>query len=186
MKKSQRDARFVKPCNAMVSNFSMFRKIMRLGNWLEASQSVYGILLNPKGHSASEIVTELADLWTTIFDDVHCLIKMGVFSSKRALALADDQAAKSWIIAIAFNLRKEFCKYQEIQRMRAIQDSEKLRNDAFWTQISFFKFLCDGIFCSFDVWDIPLDGIVQTLAGLGSGMLSYYKLYQKEAAKHAK
>lgn len=190
MKYRKKKSKLVPPISALASNLSLFREILRVGTWLEALLSLYSIATtdSDKKVPITDIITDVSDLYSTFLDDVHCLIRMGVFHSERVSTFAEDQAAQAWLLAIVLNIRKEYMKYQTIQSKRHEKDDSKLQHDAYWSIISMSKLFCDGVFCSVDIWNLPsfLDpSLVQIIFGMSSGILSYSKLYHKAATASA-
>lgn len=142
----------------LASNMSLFRAMMRLGNWLEPSHSI------SKGSKGEDLVVDALDVCTAICDDIICLKKMGIVKNKRVTAIADQQAAMCWFLAILFNLKNAYRKYK--------------KDPTVINLVSFWKLFCDGMFCAVDVFDIPSE-LLSILSGFGSGILSYYKLWVK-------
>lgn len=106
----------------IVSNFSMFRKIMRFGNWLEPLHNLCHTNMasykdsfgNTKHISSLEHMTkhiahtpafhDIVELYNSIFDDVYLFYKMGIFGNSRAAkrwgVWSDLQANKAWFVSI--------------------------------------------------------------------------------------
>jgi hypothetical protein len=157
------------PIKPLVTQLSMFRKIIRLGNWLKSLREII-----KQGWTQTEIV-DYIDLYTEIFDDIYLLVKIGVLAgnnpkrSKRWEHIADREASRGWFLSIIFNL------YGELQKRKRVTDPQARR----MSTISTVKLLCDGVFCGVDVFELEVDSMVQICSGLMSGMLSYYKIFRK-------
>lgn len=173
------------PLNPLISHMSMVRQIIRLGNWISTLSEVC--------HEWEFKVTKdrfvlLVDLYTEVFDDIYCLGKMGVLKNKRLLAIADVQAVRGWFIAIIFNLRDEFVKYQNrksiLRGLNGRVSPEKLaalKEESYTGTITTTKLLCDFVFCGIDFFELDVDPAYQIITGLLSGILGYHKLYRKLA-----
>uniref|UniRef100_A0A060T5L1 ARAD1B05170p n=1 Tax=Blastobotrys adeninivorans TaxID=409370 RepID=A0A060T5L1_BLAAD len=189
---------FTRPCSAMVSNFSLFRNIMRLGDWLDAciaTEELLAKVSSQKGKLDSKdvrkLIVAMADFWNTINDDIYTTWKMGVHRSKGMASMAEIQASYGWIIAIVLNLLTEWEKYQELKVKMQLATSkvqEKqghdqtikgLHNSLHMSRLNMLKLTFDGLFCLIDVFQLDIDPIFQILTGMGSGIIGYYKVYQK-------
>jgi hypothetical protein len=176
------------PLNPLVSHLSMFRKIIRLGNWIstlsELCEEWKGVskMINKDG------ILLLIDLYTEIFDDIYCLGKMGILKNKRLLQVADVQAVRGWFYSILFGLHTEFVKYQarqvKIQTLNknggmTSEQKAALKEEVYASSISTTKMFCDLVFCGIDYFELDADPAYQIVTGLASGVLGYHKLYRK-------
>lgn len=163
--------------NPLISGFSTFRKIIRLGNFLTTAREI-----QLHGWTKAHVI-EYIDLYNEIFDDIYLLLKLGVVFSrkdakktKRWVHLADREANRAWLAAIFLNLNSEFRKRQAINA----QNAEKKSQDALlWSNISIFKLFCDLIFCWIDLFETEVDPSVQIITGLLSGICGYCKTWHK-------
>ncbi|CAN6674740.1 hypothetical protein TRVA0_063S00276 [Trichomonascus vanleenenianus] len=186
------------PISKIASGFSLFRAIMRMFNWMEPVYNLGEMLLSSKRQFGLDLIVELLDFSTAVTDDISCLKKMGVITNKQFVAKAEKQGAWTWFLSILINLRKEHAKYRALSQQiialeyRQQRDSEKhdleeyaakrkkIEDAMYWSRVSFWKLMSDGAFCFFDVFEPPLDAVIQTLAGLSSGILAYHKIYAKK------
>lgn len=175
---------------------------MRLGDWLDAciaTEELLAKVSSQKGKLDSKDVRKLiiamADFWNTINDDIYTTWKMGIHRSKGMASTAEIQSSYGWIIAIALNLLTEWEKYQDLKikmqlatsQTSLVQEKTKdkdqtingLRNSLHMSRLSMLKLIFDGLFCLIDVFELDIDPIFQILTGMGSGIIGYYKVYQK-------
>jgi uncharacterized protein (DUF2384 family) len=75
-------------------------------------------------------------------------------------------------MAIIINLQAEIFKYRKMPKSASYEQ----RKDSL---LNMAKLSFDFIFCLVDVADLKVDPYVQILTGLGSGLLSYRKVYNK-------
>jgi hypothetical protein len=150
----------------------MFRKIIRLGNWLESSQNIYDMLTSSSQKLQTRImnldfIIEIVDLWTSFFDDVYCLCKMGVLRSKKLEKYSEIQASQAWFLSIILNLYVLYNDHVKLQSKDKIE-SRKI----YWSKVSIAKLVFDGLFCSVDVFEMDFHPAFQTITGFMSGILS--------------
>lgn len=181
-----------RPLNPLISQLSMFRKIIRLGNWMSTLHELSEEWNGFKKLMTKDMIVLLIDLYTEIFDDIYCLGKMGVVKNKQLQKSADEQAIKGWFYSIIFGLHGQFIKYQEIQhKIRELkrqnggsmtcEQNIALKEEIYASRINTTKMVCDFIFCGIDYFELDVDPIFQIVSGLASGILGYHKLYRKVA-----
>lgn len=147
---------------SLISQFSQFRKIIRLGNWLAIARHLYL-------HKKIEIL-ELVDLYTEISDDIYCLGRMGVLS-KNLGHRADFHANIGWFLSVVLQLQAKLDLYVKSGKLDIA---------------SMVKLLCDMVFSGLDVFEFegPKVTKTQTVVGLISGVLSYRKIYNQHYLQH--
>ncbi|ORY92309.1 hypothetical protein BCR43DRAFT_566524 [Syncephalastrum racemosum] len=147
----------------MVSQFSMTRKILRLGS------SIAPIRELADGASFWKSVVLVNEIGNGVADDVYCFYKLGVVSSKIGNQ-AEWIAIYCWFAAILHDIRANVAQLQKCR-----DDPEKY----FMTQVSIAKLSMDGVFCACDIWKPRFSDGVQAWSGFFSGSLSAYKLWKK-------
>ncbi|KAI9259881.1 hypothetical protein BY458DRAFT_516935 [Sporodiniella umbellata] len=158
--------RFVqtKDGSTLTSQFSMTRKVLRLGNATgalrELKQGAFGFFL-------------LNDAINGICDDAFCLYKLGWVSRRWGLR-AERIAAYCWFLAILKDLRKQAIVLRE-ERAISIDRQEK----RWLTQVSIVKLSMDGVFCACDILQPTYSPGIQAWTGFLSAFLASYKLWTK-------
>lgn len=160
--------------NGMVSNFSQFRKIIKLGEWLGPVEDLITSKqpLLSLGHQA-----EIMEVINTIGDDIYCLSKIGVVKGKRLGRNGELMANWGWYGAIFLNIKVGIETYGI-----AVKSGNK---EAIWdAKLTLFKLANDFIFCTIDCLEPEgLSNIYQTVTGLSSGCVGFYKLWKKISKK---
>ncbi|AOW04637.1 hypothetical protein B0I72DRAFT_140420 [Yarrowia lipolytica] len=160
--------------NGMVSNFSQFRKIIKLGEWLGPVEDLV-TTKNPLTSLAFQ--SELMEVINTIGDDIYCLSKIGVVKGKRLGRNGELMANWGWYGAIFINIKVGIETYQ----LAAKSGDEAAIWDA---KLTLFKLANDFIFCTIDCLEPEgLSNIYQTVTGLASGSVGFYKLWRKISKK---
>ncbi|ODV91466.1 hypothetical protein CANCADRAFT_71370 [Tortispora caseinolytica NRRL Y-17796] len=158
---------------ALVDNFSMFRKMIRLFDWVEPLHEIAEYVM-PAGNNKGKvdmlaISRSVFDLVNTVADDVYCLYKMKVIQSKQIGEIADVQSNRAWLGTICIDLRLLFEKRQTILQMKASKDRDEALK---MNTVSILKLTCDFGFCAVhDVFEWRLSPIYQASLGLGSAFL---------------
>ncbi|KAI9497950.1 peroxisomal biogenesis factor 11-domain-containing protein [Zychaea mexicana] len=162
-----------KTWSPMVSQFSMTRKILRLGLFIApARQLLYD-------NNKTDLVAScflLNELGNTVADDIFCLYKLGLVSSKLGKQ-AEVVACYCWFAGILHDVHENWMTLRQL-RQKQVVDDEKMFN----TQLSIVKLSMDGVFCACDIWQPSFASGVQAWSGFFSGTLSGYKLWRKIAA----
>ncbi|KAI9018078.1 peroxisomal biogenesis factor 11-domain-containing protein [Phycomyces nitens] len=160
----------------LTSQFSMTRKILRLGHvigpireLLESKTPLKTIEL------VNGVVQELAD-------DLYCLFKLGIVPS-RIGKRAEIIAYYCWFAAILADTRSGLKSLARMQAKQVSQEELAEHNQKLhMAKVSFAKLMLDGVFCACDIWQPEFGSTVQVWAGLCSGSLSGYKLWHKFSA----
>ncbi|KAH6575602.1 hypothetical protein BASA60_004905 [Batrachochytrium salamandrivorans] len=183
----------------LASHFSLARKMVRLGHWLEpindylefSKNPIQDMSLNP---TAAEInIHRLAPLnagigiLNDVCDDVICLSKMGLLSNlsphwiQRATTLSD----RCWYTSIFVDLYTAYHARQKLYTALA-KTTDPIQHQAitdkiFMQHISIAKLSMDFVFCSVDVLKIgdQVSQGVQIIPGFLSALLGTFKLYRK-------
>lgn len=145
-----------------ISQMSMTRKVIKLGHGIYP----YMVLTKPN-LSTFEVIREIVEFINDFWDDVYCVSRIGTLRSARLERLSEDWANRSWMTGVIMDLyllfqrrrvitaklketeEKKHLKVEltvlgadEISRIR-----EKIKNDAYWTDVSIAKLLADFGFC---------------------------------------
>lgn len=128
--------------STITSNFSMTRKLLRLGTALEPMRQ-----LSTKNTVLQFILLSHA-IVNNISDDIFCLHKLGVFG-KNVGDRSETLSAYLWFSGIFIDLRDNFKSLVKLQQQSVSKDLsiEQRRQKIFVTEISIIKLLMDGIFC---------------------------------------
>ncbi|PRT55069.1 hypothetical protein B9G98_02689 [Wickerhamiella sorbophila] len=138
----------------LARELSMFRKVIKLFDWVKTLREI---------QEDDELDwISLVDLYTEIMDDLYFYAKIGVLD-KRLTDRFARQADIGWFITIFGNLYR---KSQVSVKGKA------------W-RLDVAKLLCDLVFCTIDVFEIPADGSWQIVSGLASASVGYYKIWRK-------
>ncbi|KAG5355908.1 hypothetical protein CJU89_5622 [Yarrowia sp. B02] len=159
--------------NGMVSNFSQFRKIIKLGEWLGP---VEDLVTSKHPFTSLGYQAEIMEVINTIGDDLYCLGKIGVIKGKLARH-GELMANWGWYGAIFINIKVGIETYN-----LAVKAGDP---DAIWdAKLTLFKLANDFIFCTIDCLEPEgLSNIYQTVTGLASGSVGFYKLWKKISKK---
>lgn len=140
--------------NPLARELSMFRKVIKLFDWVKTLREI---------QEEDELDwVALVDLYTEIMDDLYFFAKIGVLD-KRLTDRFARQADIGWYITIFANLYKKF--------------KAPVKGQAWRLDVT--KLLCDFVFCTIDVFEIPADGSWQIVSGLASASVGYYKIWRK-------
>ncbi|VVT58018.1 uncharacterized protein SAPINGB_P005996 [Magnusiomyces paraingens] len=134
----------IKWARTMVPQLSMFRKIMRMGNWMEPLHlllhSVPVRILRSRNIKANilthDVLDAVIELYNAIFDDIYLFFKLGLVLKDRPKLghKADLHANYAWLAAIALaffgehsNLWSQARRHTRIAAEQALyQDAETL------------------------------------------------------------
>lgn len=140
--------------NPLARELSMFRKVIKLFDWVKTLREI---------QEEDELDwVALVDLYTEIMDDLYFFAKIGVLD-KRLTERFARQADIGWYITIFANLYNKF--------------KAPVKGKAWRLDVT--KLLCDFVFCTIDVFEIPADGSWQIVSGLASASVGYYKIWRK-------
>lgn len=104
----------VKWARAIVPQFSMFRKIMRFGNWMEPIHHFLHVPWASRKLLAGALLSRhtldaALELYNAAFDDIYLFCKFGLFKDRPALGpWADMHANYSWLAAIFLAMYSEY------------------------------------------------------------------------------
>ncbi|KAI8136665.1 hypothetical protein BJV82DRAFT_526745 [Fennellomyces sp. T-0311] len=160
-----------KTWSPMVSNFSMTRKVLRLGLFMGPARQ---LLFNK--HDIITTVFLVNEFGNDMADDLFLLYKMGLVGPKIGKH-AELVAYYCWFTGILHDLHENYMTLRQL-RAKEIVDEEKV----FTTQLSMVKLTMDGVFCACDIWQPSFSPGVQAWAGFFSGSISGYKLWRKTAS----
>ncbi|KAG1241931.1 hypothetical protein G6F68_016438 [Rhizopus microsporus] len=157
--------------STITSQFSITRKVLRLGNAIGPVREI-----SPWKDSPKTTFFLLNEIVNDISDDVFCFYKLGLVNKKIGTR-AEIISAYCWFISIAKEmehavnlLRQQSSKH----KMTALDEQDK-----WMIKVSIVKLFMDGIFCGCDLWRPAYSNGAQAWSGLFSGLLSLYKLWVK-------
>lgn len=179
---------------AIVPQFSLFRNILRFGNWMRPLRS-----LTTQQQSHSKCLDEVIDLYNAVFDDLYLFTKIGLLVDiyPRLGKVADRQANYAWMCSIVLGLEREYRKLSALStcstgHSNVAKTKDSQRADAhsqycqckecqqrFLSQLNATKLFCDLIFCGLDLAELRVSPLIPTAAGLVSAIIGYYKIYLK-------
>ncbi|KAI8378905.1 peroxisomal biogenesis factor 11-domain-containing protein [Blakeslea trispora] len=161
-----------KQWSTLASQFSMTRKVLRLGNALPSLRE-----MRPRHDSVWNTLVLSNEAVNAISDDVFCLYKLGFVGSHLGHR-SEMVAAYCWFFAILVDLRSAFQSHAKLSHKKA-DDSLEHRQKVFMAEVSLVKLTMDGIFCACDIWQPSYSSSVQAWSGFFSGVLAGYKLCVK-------
>ncbi|GAA5807855.1 hypothetical protein MFLAVUS_001234 [Mucor flavus] len=159
--------------STITSNFSMTRKLLRLGTAI-GPIGRFSLAKN----SLSETVILSNAIVNNISDDVFCLYKLGVFGSYLG-ERSERLSAYCWFAGIFVDLRENMKSLLNLQKNASKLSLQERKEKIFVTEISIIKLLMDGIFCACDIWKPTHSPSTQAWSGFLSGFLAAYKLWIK-------
>lgn len=127
--------------STITSNFSMTRKLLRLGTAI-GPIGRFSLAKN----SLSETVVLSNAIVNNISDDVFCLYKLGVFGSYLG-ERSERLSAYCWFAGIFIDLRENMKSLLNLQKNASKLSLQERKEKIFVTEISIIKLLMDGIFC---------------------------------------
>ena len=177
----------------IATQFSIARKIVRLGHWLEPLNDHFellakdGALFNPTTDNWLRLLTPFY-IWVSIMndisDDIVCIGKMGLID-KAWVDWATPISDKLWFSTIFFDVYENMHASKKlsyaIQQTREEQEKSKLLLKMHVQRVSLLKLFMDLVFCTVDVFQLggrASDGW-QVVSGLLAAFLGTYKLYIK-------
>ncbi|KAG1526258.1 hypothetical protein G6F52_002595 [Rhizopus delemar] len=158
-----------RPYTPLVSQFSITRKILRLGNAI-------GPLREMKDADGKERMVLFVKVMNGVSDDVFCFYKLGLLTDPVGRR-AERVAAYCWFISIAKEMEHavNLLRQQSSKHKMTTLDEQ----DEWMIKVSIVKLFMDGIFCGCDLWRPAYSNGAQAWSGLFSGLLSLYKLWVK-------
>ncbi|KAK9768140.1 hypothetical protein K7432_001490 [Basidiobolus ranarum] len=184
-----------KRLSALSSSFSNTRKILRLGNCVEPYNKLnteYGKLNQLKGYSSVQLYLYIrvvfktaVSLVNTLSDDLFCLSKLGVLSPEVGRRTG-RLSLRLWMINIVLDsqdsIQESFKLLNTLKMDTGKRDEVKTLDQLFWSCLNVVKLLCDGIFCSYDIFECKFSPLFHASVSLISGVLSTYKLWFRTIA----
>ncbi|CAG8633919.1 27573_t:CDS:2 [Dentiscutata erythropus] len=181
---------------AMTSQFSTTRKIIRLAHFLEPYSELREYYTGARRISRSSTSYEklvhyfgalnaFLGLMNDIFDDLYCLGKIDILD-KSIAKWAEPISIKLWFFCICLDIHETLFKiWQMNKKIKKVnsEELEKYQQRLHWLNISLAKFFMDFLFCGYDFFDFTFSDGVQALSGFFAGILSFYKLWEKENQK---
>ncbi|KAI9258102.1 peroxisomal biogenesis factor 11 [Phascolomyces articulosus] len=168
-----------KTWSPMVSNFSMTRKILRLGLFIAPVREL--TFSRPDLMTSCFLINEVGN---TLADDIFCFYKMGLVGNQLGKK-AEVIAIYCWFAGILRDFSENLMTLQHLRRQQEQKGGDEdhtLHEKVFTTQLSIVKLTMDGVFCGCDIWQPSFSSGVQAWSGFFSGCLSGYKLWRKVAA----
>lgn len=134
------DAKFL---STITSNFSMTRKLLRLGSGLGPMREI--VKLKSSLYETFVLTNAIVN---HISDDIFCLHKLGVFGSYLG-DRTERISAYCWFTGILIDLRENTNSLVKLQGQEITSEEqlEAQRQKIHVTEISIIKLLMDGIFC---------------------------------------
>ena len=182
---------FIKESNSkarlgsLSAQFSLTRKILRLGHCLEPFADSVQILKDSNYNDTAQILAPLNAVLSFIndlVDDGICLSKIGVVDKSWTSRLT-PYSDRLWYSTIFIDVHANLMGMQELLAKKEAEKSAELRiqisNKIFMQQLSLVKLLADFTFCSVDVFELPVSPGVQHLSGFLAAILGTFKLYVK-------
>ena len=138
-----------KTWSPMVSNFSMTRKILRVGLFMGPVREL--AFSNPDLMKSCFLLNEVGN---TLADDIFCFYKMGLVGHSLGKK-AELIAIYCWFAGILHDLHENVQSLKELRRQQskciAVDNNNNNNNSldekVFTTQISIVKLIMDGVFC---------------------------------------
>ncbi|KAI7865591.1 peroxisomal biogenesis factor 11-domain-containing protein [Spinellus fusiger] len=164
-----------KQWSPITSQFSLTRKILRLGHAVEPIRDLSSSFsLFKTAYTINAILQDIAD-------DIFCLYKLGLIHAKVGKR-AEVVAYYCWFAAILVDVRKSIGSLHGLQSQK-VKDKHQREHQqkVLIAKVSLSKLLLDGVFCACDIWQPSSANTIQIWAGLCSGSLSGYKLWHKFA-----
>ncbi|CAO3684190.1 unnamed protein product [Rhizopus microsporus] len=151
--------------STMASQFSMTRKILRLGTAVGPFQEI-----EPKLNYRTAIL--LNEIINGVSDDIFCFHKLG-FVSTSIGTRAEIISAYCWFIGILNDIK------DQVQSLKKLQRNNGDKDKIFLAEISIIKLLMDAVFCACDIYHPSYSASAQAWSGFFSGLLAGYKLWIK-------
>ncbi|KAI9027882.1 peroxisomal biogenesis factor 11 [Hyaloraphidium curvatum] len=173
----EKNAALLPRMQALISQFSITRKVLRLGHYVESFEAFWGFVKDPAplmdGEGEPRTLARLAFLnsvlciFNDISDDFCCLSKIG-FLDKWWDRTFSPISARLWFSCILIDINGNRADYRAVDRRLATESArigkngdssssraaalEDLARKRFWLDLSLYKLLADAAFCSVDVW----------------------------------
>ncbi|KAJ3304951.1 hypothetical protein HDV03_002181 [Kappamyces sp. JEL0829] len=167
------------------SHFSLVRKVIRLGHFLEPLNDGLELCKEPGFDTLAQRLAPLnvvIGIVNDVSDDIICLCKMGVLDKpwlERCTPISDRLWYTSIFIDIHANLT-DTLKLQEKTRLESDAAArKKLEDKVFMARVSLAKLLADYVFCTIDVFHLSVSDGWQAVSGLVAAVLGTYKLWIK-------
>ncbi|CAG8495937.1 19993_t:CDS:2 [Rhizophagus irregularis] len=152
---------------AMTSQFSNTRKIIRLAHFLEPYSDLNDYVTGARNPSSIVrpyekfvyylgFINSITSILNDFFDDLYCLGKVGILD-KSVAKRAEPIAIKLWFLNIIMDIHEVIFR------------------------ICLVKLSMDFSFCGYDLFECTFSDGVQAVTGFVAGMLSFRKLWVKEA-----
>jgi hypothetical protein len=171
----------------IATHFSIVRKVIRLGHFLEPFSEGLDIAKEPHFETTAQKLAPLnvlIGIANDISDDIICLSKLGVLEkgwTERMTPYSDRLWYSSIFIDLHSNWTETNKLIQKYDQESSIEQKEKLAQKIFMARISLIKLLADFVFCTVDVFELGerVSPGWQNLSGLLAALLGTYKLYVK-------
>ncbi|RIB17683.1 peroxisomal biogenesis factor 11 [Gigaspora rosea] len=181
---------------AMTSQFSTTRKIIRLAHFIEPYSDLCDYCSGARRTSRSSTsyekfvhylgsINAFLSILNDLFDDLYCLGKIDIID-KSIAKWAEPKAIKLWFFCICLDIHETFFKIYQIKnkiKKANSEESEKYQQKLYWLNISLTKLIMDFLFCGYDFFGLTFSDGVQAFSGFFAGILSFYKLWDKETQK---
>ncbi|CAB4382346.1 hypothetical protein RhiirA5_496989 [Rhizophagus irregularis] len=183
---------------AMTSQFSNTRKIIRLAHFLEPYSDLNDYVTGARNPSSIVrpyekfvyylgFINSITSILNDFFDDLYCLGKVGILD-KSVAKRAEPIAIKLWFLNIIMDIHEVIFRiwYLNEQTKKSKgklseNDIEKLKDKKYWLYASLVKLSMDFSFCGYDLFECTFSDGVQAVTGFVAGILSFRKLWVKEA-----
>ena len=174
-----------KRLGSLSTQFSITRKILRLGHFMEPFNDSLSIIKDPVFLDTQQRLAPLncaLSFINDLVDDGICLSKIGVMDKSWTQRLT-YYSDRLWYSTIFIDIHSNIMGMLELFKKRDDEKSMELKNQIsykiFMQQISLYKLLADFAFCSVDVFDLQVSPGVQHLSGFIAALLGTFKLYVK-------
>ena len=171
--------------NSLSTQFSITRKLLRLGHCLEPFAESLQIA---KERNFGTIDQKLAPLNVAlsfandIVDDLICLAKIGVIDKSWGSKLTPS-SDRLWYSTIFIDIHSNLTGTLELIKKRDGERSAELKSQIShkvdMQYVSLVKLIADFVFCSVDVFELDVSPGVQHLSGFLAAVLGTFKLYIK-------
>ena|SRR5436305_10657402 len=144
----------------LISQLSMTRKVIKLGHGIFPY-----IELRKGGLGTLTLIREFVEFLNDFWDDVYCLSRIGFLRNAKIQHWSETWANRAWMTGIIMDLHV-LLERKKVMRMKLktvketkiylevgspqdddIMVREKLKNEAYWIDVSIAKLLADLSFC---------------------------------------
>ncbi|CAG8564344.1 19003_t:CDS:2 [Racocetra persica] len=184
---------------AMTSQFSTTRKIIRLAHFLEPYSDLREYYTGARKISRSStsyeifvhylgVINAIVGIMNDIFDDLYCLGKIEILD-KSVAKWAEPIAIKLWFFSICLDIHEIVFKILQMNKKIVkiekanSEELEKCQHRLYWLKVSLAKIFMDFLFCGYDFFEYTFSDGVQAVSGFLAGILSFYKLWEKETQR---